>query len=167
MDQHAAHEKVLYEKFMDNIKNNKHDSQLVMPGIKITLSSKEEAAYLRFNEEFEKLGFNVQSCGGKDYVITAVPADLYSLNDKDLFCSFIDELTAVSDDISSQMLLGRVATAACKAAVKGNNKLSFDEADRLIDDLLKLDNPYNCPHGRPTIIKMSKYELEKRFNRIV
>lgn len=167
IDQHAAHEKVLYEEFMKKLKAGSHNSQLISPGIVLTLSPSEQEAFLSFREQFESLGFQIESFGGSEYIMTAVPADLYSLNAEKLFLDFLDELTQLSGNFSSEMLLDRVATAACKAAVKGENRLSYAEADELITRLLSLENPYNCPHGRPTIITMSRRELDKKFKRII
>ena len=167
IDQHAAHEKVLYESFMEKIRNGTLTSQLIAPALIVSLTQAESEVLEKYADEFERLGFEIRSYGASDYAITAVPADLYSLNSKDLFLSFIDEMTEVSSGFSSEMLSDRVATAACKAAVKGRSALSVREADELIDHLLMLDNPYNCPHGRPTIITMSRYELEKKFKRII
>ena len=167
IDQHAAHEKVLYEKFVKELREGSHYSQNLSPSLIVTLSPKEEEALKRYQTYLEKLGFMIEHFGGAEYALSAVPADLYTLNDRELFLSFIDEATEISSGFASEMLEDRLATAACKAAVKGNNRLSFTEANALIDQLLSLDNPYNCPHGRPTIIKMSKYELEKKFKRII
>ena len=167
IDQHAAHEKVLYEKFIKAIREGTHYSQNLSPSLIVTLSPREEETLKRYQTYLENLGFLIEHFGGSEYALSAVPADLYSLNDRELFLSFIDETTGISSNFSSEMLEDRIATAACKAAVKGNNRLTFTEANALIDQLLSLENPYNCPHGRPTIIKMSKYELEKKFKRII
>jgi len=131
------------------------------------LSPREEETLKRYQTYLENLGFLIEHFGGSEYALSAVPADLYSLNDRELFLSFIDETTEISSNFSSEMLEDRIATAACKAAVKGNNRLTFTEANALIDQLLSLENPYNCPHGRPTIISMSKYEIDKKFKRVV
>ncbi len=167
IDQHAAHEKVLYEKFLENIKNGTHYSQKLMPALIVTLTPKEVEVLDRFHEQLSELGFEVSSYGGSEYAISAVPADLYTLDEADLFLSFLEELTMLLPSVSSELLLSRIATAACKAAVKGGNRLTFTEANALIDQLLSLENPYNCPHGRPTIIQMSKTELERKFKRIL
>lgn len=167
IDQHAAHEKVLYEKFMNQLREGRIDSQILSPSLIVTLTPKEETVLSECRDVLEKTGFSVEHFGGSEYALSAVPAELYSLNDKDLFLSFLDEAGQFSSSKSSALLEDRIATAACKAAVKGNNRISFAEADGLIDQLLSLENPYNCPHGRPTIIKMSKYELEKKFKRII
>lgn len=167
IDQHAAHEKVLYEKFIAQLNEGSHYSQNLAPSLIVTLSPREEDALQKFLPYLKNLGFEIEHFGGAEYALSAVPADLYSLNDRELFLSFLDETCEISPNVASEMLEDRIATAACKAAVKGNNRISFAEANALIDQLLSLDNPYNCPHGRPTIIKMSKSELEKKFKRIV
>lgn len=167
IDQHAAHEKVLYERFMNRIRNKDNTSQMIAPGIVVTLSAVEEEVLVHNMFQFELLGFQIDHFGGKDYIITAVPTDLYGLNNASLFISFLDELVEDQHISSPEMLNDRIATAACKAAVKGGNRLSFEEADSLIEELLSLENPYNCPHGRPTIISMSRYELEKKFKRVL
>ncbi len=167
IDQHAAHEKVLYEKFLENINNGVHYSQKLMPSLIVTLTPKEVEVLDRFHEQLSELGFEVSSYGGSEYAISAVPADLYTLDEAELFLSFLEELTMLLPAVSSELLLSRIASAACKAAVKGGNRLTFTEANALIDQLLSLDNPYNCPHGRPTIIQMSKTELERKFKRIL
>ncbi len=167
IDQHAAHEKVLYEEFLNKIKNEKHYSQNLMPSFVVTLSASEEATLNRYQKQLEDMGFEIRPFGGSEYAISAVPADLYTLDESNLFLSFLDELGEISSGMASDLLLDRIASAACKAAVKGGNKISFTEANSLIDRLLQLDNPYNCPHGRPTIIQMSKSELERKFKRLL
>ena len=167
IDQHAAHEKVLYEKFMKQLKEGRHYSQQLMPSIIVTLNSQEEACLKKFLDQFLSIGFEISNFGGSEYAISAVPTDLYSIDNKVLFLELLNELSEFSLKAEPDILTDRVATAACKAAVKGGNKLSFTEADHLISELLSLENPYNCPHGRPTIISMSKYELEKKFKRII
>lgn len=167
IDQHAAHEKVLYEKFIGQLRSGEHYSQTLAPAMIVTLSPQEELTLSRYRDMLEKIGFSIEHFGGSEYALSAVPADLYTLNDRELFLSFLEEAGGVSPRFSPELLEDRIASAACKAAVKGNNRISFAEADALIDQLLKLENPYNCPHGRPTIIKMSKTELEKKFKRII
>ena len=167
IDQHAAHEKVNYERFMKKIREGSLTSQIIAPGIIVTLSAKEESCLLKYLDRFTHLGFMIEHFGGKDYIITAIPSDLYGLNSADLFTSFLDELTESPFISDPDMITDRIATAACKASVKGGDLISRDEADRLIDELLTLDNPYNCPHGRPTIISMSRTEMEKKFKRII
>lgn len=167
IDQHAAHEKVMYETLMDRLRKKEIASQNVNPPIIISLSMSEEVLLNNYIEEFRKIGFEIEPFGGREFAIRAVPLDLYALNDKSLIMDIIDSLSAENGKISSNLLTDKIASMSCKAAVKGNNKLSYAEANELIDKLLTLDNPYHCPHGRPTIIAMSKYELEKKFKRIV
>ena len=167
IDQHAAHEKVLFEQFMARFKAGECLSQQVSPAIIVTLSAEEENVLEKYMDGFTDLGFEIEHFGGSEYSIYGVPADLYSINSAELFISIIDELSAYSGSINSEMISNRIATAACKAAVKGGRKISFAEADALIDELLSLDNPFNCPHGRPTIISISKSELERKFKRII
>ena len=167
IDQHAAHEKVLYEKFMERLRTEQHFSQQLMPAMIVTLSPSEEEILNKYLEDFRNVGFEISHFGGSEYAINAVPADLYTMDDAALFVSFLEEMGQIKTTLSSEMLLDRIATAACKAAIKGGNRISFTEANALIDELLSLDNPYNCPHGRPTIISMSRYELERKFKRIL
>ena len=167
IDQHAAHEKVLYEKFINNLKNDKHYSQHIMPSIIVTLTQQEENILKKYMSSFTELGFEIEHFGGCEYMISAVPTDLYSLDNRILFLELLDDLSDISSKSGPEIIIDRVATAACKAAVKGGNRLSIAEANTLIDELLSLDNPYNCPHGRPTIISMSRTELERKFKRII
>lgn len=167
IDQHAAHEKVLYESLMTRLKTRTMESQILNPPIIISLSMSEENLINTHINAFKEMGFEIEPFGGKEYAVRAVPMDLYALNSKELIMDIIDSLNSESTKLTSEILSDRIATMSCKAAVKGNNKLSEKEADELIDKLLKLDNPYNCPHGRPTIISMTKYELERKFKRIV
>ncbi len=167
IDQHAAHEKVLYEKFINNLKNDKHYSQRIMPSLVVTLTQQEETILKKYMSSFEKLGFEIEHFGGCEYMISSVPTDLYSLDNSILFLELLDDLSDISSKSGPEIIVDRVATAACKAAVKGGNRLSLAEANTLIDELLSLENPYNCPHGRPTIISMSRTELEKKFKRII
>ena len=167
IDQHAAHEKVLYEKFINNLKNDKHYSQRIMPSLVVTLTQQEETILKKYMSSFEELGFEIEHFGGCEYMISSVPTDLYSLDNSILFLELLDDLSDISSKSGPEIIVDRVATAACKAAVKGGNRLSLAEANTLIDELLSLENPYNCPHGRPTIISMSRTELEKKFKRII
>ncbi|MGN0161612.1 MAG: DNA mismatch repair endonuclease MutL [Lachnospiraceae bacterium] len=166
IDQHAAHEKVLYERIMARFKESKADSQNLMPAVVVTLSLNDIEVLKENFETFHAFGYEVEAFGGQDYAITAVPLELYGLNEKDVFLEILDELAGGSYKTITS-LTDRMATIACKAAVKGNNHLSVPEAKELINELLTLENPYNCPHGRPTIVSMSKYEMEKKFKRIV
>lgn len=167
MDQHAAHEKVLYERLMKEYANKTIASQLLSPPMVIALNMEEETALLDYMDVFHDLGFVIESFGGKDYTIREIPYNLYGLNSKDLFIEILDSLSVEGSRIPLAMVTDKLATAACKAAVKGNHSMSFKEAEALIDELMTLDNPYQCPHGRPTIISMTKYEIEKKFRRIV
>lgn len=166
IDQHAAHEKVLYERIMAKYNANRADSQNLMPPVVVTLSANDIITLNENMEYFNAIGYEIEEFGGKDYAITAVPMELFGLNEKDVFMELLDELSEGSYRTITS-ITDRMATIACKAAVKGNNHLSTEEAKKLIDELLTLDNPYNCPHGRPTIVSMSKYEMEKKFKRIV
>lgn len=168
IDQHAAHEKVLYEKFMKQMEEGRAQSQKIYPGIIVSLSASEEITFNSYREYFEKTGFEAENFGGCEYLISAVPASLYSsVSAKDLFLDTLKDLSQPGGTGKSHVLLDRTASAACKAAVKGNNTMTLKEAQELVQSLLDLENPYNCPHGRPTIITMSKYELEKKFKRII
>ena len=167
IDQHAAHEKVLYEKFMKEFSNRDIVSQMVSPPQVISLNLQEDMLLKAHMEVFQELGFEISEFGGREYSIHGVPADLYGCSVQDFFVEVLDGLENENTKQVSELLAGKIATAACKAAVKGNNRLSFEEADQLIGQLLGLDNPYHCPHVRPTIVSMSKYELEKKFKRIV
>lgn len=167
IDQHAAHEKVLYEKTMATLKNREYSSQMLNPPIILTLNMNEEVLLKEHMKYFSDMGFEIEPFGGREYAVRGVPANLLSIAKKDLLIEMIDGL---SDDVSTHnpdIIYERVATMSCKAAVKGGSRLSTEEANELIDQLLNLENPYACPHGRPTIISMSRYELEKKFKRIV
>ncbi len=168
IDQHAAHEKVLYERMMARYKDRKPTSQAVMPPIILTLNMNEEAMLKKYMHIFTEFGYEIEHFGGKEYAVRAIPYDLYSISKEDLLMEILDTLAdETAGRITPEIITEKIASMSCKAAVKGNNKLSIAEANELIDELLTLDNPYNCPHGRPTIISMSKYELEKKFKRVV
>ena len=167
IDQHAAHEKVLYEKTMRTLKTREFTSQMLNPPIILTIGSTEEVLLKKYMKYFQEIGFEIEPFGGREYAVRAVPDNLFSVAKKELLMEMIDGLSEDAGAGTADMIHDRVATMSCKAAVKGNNHLSFAEADHLIDELLNLDNPYACPHGRPTIISMSRYELEKKFKRIV
>ena len=167
IDQHAAHEKVLYERTMEKVKNMSFTSQAISPPVILTLNNEEERALLKYKEQFRAFGYETEHFGGKEYAITSVPADFTDIDMKAMFIDMLDDFTNISGKEAPQLILEKVASMSCKAAVKGNHSLSRPEIETLIDDLLQLDNPYNCPHGRPTIISMTKYEIEKKFKRIV
>lgn len=166
IDQHAAHEKVLYERTVKTLASKEITSQMVSPPLILTLNMQEAAKLAEYQDYFQELGFEIEPFGGKEYAVSAVPANLYGLAEKDLFMELLDDLEYVSGK-NTEMILDKIASMSCKAAVKGNQRLSTAEAKELIEELLTLDNPYNCPHGRPTIISMSKQEIEKKFKRIV
>lgn len=167
IDQHAAHEKVLYEKTMATLKTREYTSQLVNPPIILTLNRNEEVLLKQHLKYFNEMGFEIEPFGGREYAVRGVPANLFSIAKKELLIEMIDGLSEEGSASNPDIIYERVASMSCKAAVKGGNRLSFAEANELIDQLLSLENPYACPHGRPTIISMSKYELEKKFKRIV
>ncbi len=167
IDQHAAHEKVMFERLMRMYREKETAQQLLSPPIIVSLSMAEESLLSANIDLFKQIGFEVEPFGGRDYAITAVPQDLFGLTEKDYFMDMLDHLSSDTGRRSIEQISSSVATMACKAAVKGNTKMTFAEADALISELLTLDNPYNCPHGRPTIISMTKYELERKFHRIV
>ena len=167
IDQHAAHEKVLYERFLKEFAQKEIISQMVSPPSLVSLNLQESNLLKANLEIFREFGFEISEFGGKEYSIHAVPANIYGVSVQELFIQILDSLDQEHISKTPDILVERIATAACKSAVKGNNRLSVKEADALIDELLSLENPYNCPHGRPTIISMTKYELEKKFKRIV
>ena len=167
VDQHAAHEKVKYERLMKHYHEKDIVTQTLNPPIVVTLSAKEEATFLSCKDVFAGLGFEIEDFGGREYALRGVPVDLYGQEEKALFLSVLDEMSEGPLHKDLTVVEEKLATMACKSAVKGNHSFSFAEMEALIDELLTLDNPYNCPHGRPTIISMSKYEIEKKFKRIV
>ncbi len=167
IDQHAAHEKVLYEKMMAQLAEHEFTSQQISPPVIITMTTQEQELFETYRELFEKAGFEVNPFGGREYSICAVPANLYSLNQKELFLEMLDGLAHDTGRHTPDIILEKIASMSCKAAVKGRQRLSRMEAEQLLADLLELENPYHCPHGRPTIIAMSRMELEKKFKRIV
>ena len=166
-DQHAAHEKVLYEKTMKKIHEKEMTSQLISPPIIVSLTTKEKNLIEEYIDSFVEIGFQLEDFGGNEYAITGVPGNMFSLDCKSIFLEILNDCENIKPTDSYEIVLEKVASMSCKAAVKGNDRLSVAEAQELIDELLSLDNPYHCPHGRPTIISMSKYELEKKFKRIV
>lgn len=167
IDQHAAHEKVLFEKTMKSLRTREYTCQMVNPPIILTLSSNEEVMLKKNLRYFTDIGFEIEPFGGKEYAVRGVPGNLFAIAKKELLMEMLDSLTEDTLTGDAEMIHSRVASMSCKAAVKGNHRITAAEADQLIDQLLGLDNPYACPHGRPTIISMSKYELEKKFKRIV
>ena len=167
IDQHAAHEKVLFEQTMKAYHSKEFTSQMVSPPIILSLTMQEEILLKKFLPEFTKLGYEISPFGGKEYAVTAVPGNLYGLNGQSLLLELMDSLSSMSVKDTPELVVEKIASMSCKAAVKGNQKLSRPEIEHLIDELLTLDNPYFCPHGRPVIVAMSKYEIEKKFKRIV
>ncbi|MCI6018191.1 MAG: DNA mismatch repair endonuclease MutL [Clostridiales bacterium] len=166
IDQHAAHEKVLYEKLVINYKSRKPASQYLSPPVILSLSLREENIIHTYMDYFKNFGFEIEPFGGNEYAVRAVPMEMYGFYEKDLLIMMIDSLSTDNYTEKEDMIIDRLATSACKAAVKGNHKMSFKEADALIEQLLQAQNPYTCPHGRPTIISMSQYDLERKFKRI-
>lgn len=167
IDQHAAHEKVLYERFLKQFEKEELSSQLISPATVISLSSTEADAVEKHLPSLKRLGFEIEHFGGREYSISAIPNILPSVNKEVWLGELISELLEVDSVKNTESILEKIASMSCKAAIKGNQKISFEEAKILIDELLELDNPYNCPHGRPTVIKMTKTEIEKKFKRIV
>lgn len=168
IDQHAAHEKVKYERLMKQFHEKSVISQRLMPPIIVSLTGQEESILHTYEDAFSQLGFEIEAFGGNEYALRSVPVDLYGCSERELFLAVLDELSQETGNRGSfQVIEEKIASMSCKAAVKGNNRLSLQEADQLIDELLTLDNPYNCPHGRPTIIAMTVTDLEKKFKRIV
>lgn len=167
IDQHAAHEKVYYERLVKSFREKTVDSQYLNPPLIVTLNLQEENILKENQKYFSQFGFEIEGFGGKEYRISAVPATLYGFSEEALFLEMLDQLSGSGEKDALDIFASRLATMACKAAVKGNHAMSAKEAEKLIDELLTLDNPYHCPHGRPTIISMTRTELEKKFKRIV
>lgn len=167
IDQHAAHEKVLYERTMSKLKEKEFTSQVISPPIIMSLDAREVEMLEKYRSQIERLGYEVEHFGGKEYMISAIPDNLFKVDMKDLFIEMLDDFSNLTGRETPELILEKVASMSCKAAVKGNDELSYAEMDALIEELLTLDNPYNCPHGRPTIISMSRYEIEKKFKRII
>lgn len=167
IDQHAAHEKILFEKLMNEDVSKSNESQIVSPAIIISLRPDEASTLEAHKEEICATGFDIENFGGREYRINAVPMQLYSIDPSSLVLELISSYNDQAAGRQALSVYERLATCSCKAAVKGNTHLSYEEAYRLIHDLLALENPFNCPHGRPVMINMTKQELEKKFKRIV
>ncbi len=169
IDQHAAHEKVLFERSMKTFATREYTSQQLSPPIILSLSMTEQQALQSNLDELKKLGFEIDEFGGREYAILAVPDNLYNLDAKALFLELLDDMVSqtATQVLTTEMIWNKVATASCKAAIKGNQRISAAEVETLIRELLTLENPYHCPHGRPTMISMSRYEIEKKFKRIL
>lgn len=168
VDQHAAHEKVLYEQMVEEMKNKEITSQVISPPIIFSVTEKEKDALFQYSSYFHKLGFEIESFGGNEYAVRAIPYNLYGLEGREFFIDLLDQLVLeVGKEEWGNKVNEKLASMSCKAAVKGRHEISRQEAENLFDQLLSLENPYHCPHGRPVIIRMSKYELEKKFKRIL
>ncbi|MGP1434627.1 MAG: DNA mismatch repair endonuclease MutL, partial [Catonella sp.] len=165
IDQHAAHEKVMYEKFVKEISVNKVTSQNLLPPVVVTLSGSQRQIVEEISEHLRQIGFEIEPFGGNEYVIKAVPTELFGISEKELLFDIIDQYSLEGKKVTPDTVLSKIATMACKAAIKGNMNISLIEAKALIEELMSLDNPYNCPHGRPTMIFMSKADVEKKFKR--
>ena len=168
IDQHAAHERVLYERALAGMKKREYTSQYLSPPIILSLSMQEIDVLETFKDRFTAIGFEIEPFGGDEYAVRAIPDNLFGIAKKELLLEMLDSLSdGLSTSLEPELIDEKIASMSCKAAVKGNMKLSYAEMDELINELLSLDNPYHCPHGRPTIIAMTKRELEKKFKRIV
>lgn len=167
IDQHAAHEKVLFERMMKQLQDKEMTTQYVSPPIIVSLTRAEQDILKRYEEVFSELGYVISSFGGNEFAIEGVPGNLFSFGVKEFFMELLASCGELKGNDGHDMIVEKVASMSCKAAVKGNNRLSYPEIEELLDELLSLENPYHCPHGRPTIIAMTKYELEKKFKRIV
>lgn len=167
IDQHAAHEKVLYEKTMARIAVNDFTSQNISPPAILSLSAAEEETLIKYQKQIALFGYETEHFGGREYALTAVPAEFEQIDRKQMFLEMLNDFSGMTGKEAPELILEKVASMSCKAAVKGSQKLSEKEAVQLIDDLLTLENPYHCPHGRPTIISMSRAEIDRKFKRIV
>ena len=167
IDQHAAHEKVIYERMMKRLREKKSVTQSISPPMIISLSKSEQETALRFEQELGEIGFVFEPFGGNEFSVSGIPADLYGMQEVEMFYELLDGLSAEHPSKVNDAILAKIASMSCKSAVKGNQRLSEKEAKYLIEELLLLDNPYNCPHGRPTIIAFTKYEIERKFKRII
>ncbi len=167
IDQHAAHEKVLYEELMKELSENHVYSQNLLAPVVLTLTHREKEVLVSYQEAFTTLGFEIEEFGGDEYAVKAVPSHFLHLASRELFYSILDELLENPQGGKTELITDRCASISCKAAVKGNHTLSFSEAEKLIEKMLRAEEPYHCPHGRPTTISMTKKEFEKKFKRIV
>ncbi|MDO4523210.1 MAG: DNA mismatch repair endonuclease MutL [Eubacteriales bacterium] len=167
IDQHAAHEKVLYERMLKTLKTREYTSQYLNPPVILTLTMQEEVLLKKYMEHFTSIGFEIEEFGGREYALRAIPDNLFGIAKEALFLEMLDDLAVQPETSSTELIDDRIATMSCKAAVKGNHRMSAAEVHALINELLTLDNPYNCPHGRPTIVAMTKYDMERKFKRIV
>ena len=166
IDQHAAHEKVNYERMVKRMHAGEHPSQQLMPPVIVSLTPAEEQVLIDNMSSFEKIGFEIEPFGGNEYALRGVPTDLFGHSEKELFLAILDEISVNPGVGPFKSIDEKIAGMACKASVKGGDRIGYEQAEKLIDELLTLDNPYNCPHGRPTIISMTRTEMEKKFKRI-
>ena len=165
MDQHAAHEKVNFERMMKRKREKKQMSQNILP-LSIHLQNKEKEILFTYSGTFQEMGYQWdEEAGGVR--LTAIPVDFPSVDKEEVFLEILDGLSEDSEQLSGESLYNKIASMSCKAAIKGNQQISFQECDALLDELLQLENPFACPHGRPTIIAFRKQDLEKMFKRIV
>ena len=168
VDQHAAHEKVLYEQLVKEMKSKEITSQVISPPIIFSVTEKEKDALFQYSSYFQKLGFEIEPFGGNEYAVRAIPYNLYGLEGREFFMELLDQLVLeVGKEEWGYKVNEKLASMSCKAAVKGRHEISRQEVESLLEQLLSLENPYHCPHGRPVIIRMSKYELEKKFKRVL
>jgi len=167
IDQHAAHERILYENMMEAKKLAEPNAQQLFPPLVISLNLREQEVLEQTLPYLEKLGYEIESFGGKEYKVSAVPAELSAINKKEYLIEFLDSLSENGIPSEPESVYDKIASLSCKAAVKGNHKLSYEEASSLINQLMKLENPFHCPHGRPVTIELSKYEIEKKFKRVL
>ena len=167
IDQHAAHEKVLYERMIKSLKEHSFTSQMITPPVIVSLTMQEEELFQKYHSLLASIGFEIEAFGGREYSIRAIPGNLFGIERQELFLQLLDGMSEIPEQESPEILKEKIASMACKAAVKGNHEMTSQEAQNLIEELLNLENPYHCPHGRPTIISMTKYELEKKFKRIL
>lgn len=167
IDQHAAHEKVKYERLMKELAEKKVSTQMINPPLVLNLTGKEEELITEYMDFFTELGFEIEEFGSGSYAVRSMPSDLYGCNEKELFLEILDEWNENPMKGTPEVILRKLASMACKSAVKGSHAMKREEMEALLDELMTLDDPYHCPHGRPTIVSMSKYEIEKKFKRIV
>lgn len=167
IDQHAAHEKILFEKYLKNIEEGDIVVQQLLVPILIDLTTDDYCYYDENAEIFFKAGFIIENFGGNTISIKEVPYFLGKLDAKNLFMNILDNIKSLGSGKTTEVKYNRIATLACKAAVKANNYLNESEMEKLINDLRYIEDPFHCPHGRPVIIKFTNYDLDKKFRRIV
>lgn len=167
IDQHAAHEKINYEKILKAYENGENLSQKIFPSIILKLTPIQYEAVTKNLDSFKKIGFEIEIFGDNDIKIDSVPYNILNIGNEKLLMDMIDSLADNKNKEHYDSIVEKIASIACKKSIKANDLLSKDEVKNLLNELFKLDNPYNCPHGRPTIISLSKQEFEKKFGRIV